>query len=360
MKSILVALMTIAWLSASALAQATRPANAPNEQLAWLDQIKLVYAFPADVNVSRALQVMSNRIAWAEMGLQQPIAKIKTDTWAIVELRAARPMSRQEGLAAIERFKRLFDTTLPLDQRRKQYEEIEQQYGQAESAAEVLHGINESYTQLFPKMLADRIQTTLSDRNRLEMELMAKEARAKAIAGQIDAVRRRAEANASQDVILAQLKRVVELRKGAIKEAESRFAAAIGSREDVNKAEQALAEAQIRLAEREESLRLASKGDLLAKLTDELATIAIDTTEMMAKLQYLRENSPPADLSQLTEKDLQRLASQYRGLYVPPGLPPLYHELDKRLNKLIVEKLRTVVSEVRELTPQEAQSLHNR
>jgi hypothetical protein len=122
----------------------------------------------------------------------------------------------------------------------------------------------------------------------------------------------------------------------------------LASKEELTGFREKVVEARIRVAEREQALRQGNKAGLLERLNDELATTMINQAEMEVRLALLREQQPSIDVKQIDDEKLTRLSDQYRGLFrEASALPPLYHQMHKRLDGLKRQRLALLVDDVK-------------
>jgi hypothetical protein len=106
------------------------------------------------------------------------------------------------------------------------------------------------------------------------------------------------------------MRKLVAMREADLAHQKASLAAGAGN-VHIADAEAALAEAKIRLAERDASLGKAGKGELLDRLTDELTMVSVDATDVEIRLNqvqselklYSLDKMDPANLEQLVKRD---------------------------------------------------------
>jgi hypothetical protein len=206
---------------------------------------------------------------------------------------------------------------------------------------------------LWPTVLEARIKEDELTRRRLEMDLAAKETRAKTLREQIKQIGDEVEKKIDGDPVLAQLKRVFELRKQALATVEQRFRMGVVPPEEPSKAQEQVIDAEIRVQERMEALRQNNRGDELSRLGGELGATMVDIAEMRAKLAYVENQGLQTDISHIDEAKLARLAADRHEF--SPSLtygeepPPIQRLADQRA-QLQAEKIRLLLVKVEPIT----------
>lgn len=265
-----------------------------------------------------------------------------------VQIAAEQPQ-RQELAAAAKRVEAALSGPKPVkEQIEQRLREIDEQLSNLKDKMDLLLTLSRSTATIGPEILQERIKAVELEKQRLEMDLAAMEARSQAIAKQIGRVEHQIHENFRDDDILKQLREIVVLREQGAERMRELIEQKVASRSDLAGAEEKIAQAKIRVAEREEALRQTTKSSLLDRLNDELATMMINRAEMDVRLAMLRDLQPPIDMKELDEQKLERLMEQYRHLFRDAGsLPPLYYQLAKQAAELRREKLALLVSEVK-------------
>jgi hypothetical protein len=267
--------------------------------------------------------------------------------------------SREQMEAAVQKVVGMFQKEAINDeQRRQELGEVQKKWELVKGQMEVLSGFAESQVALWPGILVEQIKAGELEKQRLKMELAAKEIRSTAIRRQIEQTEKEVAERLAKDPTSERLK--IDIQQAMVdltRFKELAKANAVSTRE-VAKAELDVAQAQARLAERREEVRQMAKGDLLNKLSGELASLMIDLAELEGRLKYLEKTLPPLDLKQLNEQQLGQLAQQYKGFYTDRGtLPPLYGKLDGEARQLVEKKMSLLAGEVRVITAEEAREI---
>ena len=125
----------------------------------------------------------------------------------------------------------------------------------------------------------------------LQIELFAKKARMAAMQKKIAEIRDQAGAKAAEDPILKELKEIVKIREEEVKLARQNWS--VETAEGKNAAPEADAklrdaqakamEARVQVALRQEAVAAAVGGDVLTRLTSDLAMLSVDMAELKAR-----------------------------------------------------------------------------
>jgi hypothetical protein len=254
----------------------------------------------------------------------------------------------------------LAPSKLPKEERDQRQRDIEEKIANIEDKKQLLGTVAANTAKLGPEILKDRIKAAELERQRLEMDLAAQRVRSEAIAKEIDRIRAQAEEKLQSDAVLKQLREVVKLREEQRERVKRLIDAATAPQASLAEAEEQVMNANLRVTEREETVRQSTNSSLLERLNAELASNMINRAEMEVRLEWIRRQQPSIDVKDLDEEKLNRLTDEYRALFRNPGtLPPLYYQLDKQQTELRVQKLALLISDVRAgevtLTTQPAQ-----
>jgi hypothetical protein len=242
----------------------------------------------------------------------------------------------------------LSPSKLPKDERDKRVREIDEKIANIEDKKQLLGTVAANTAKLGPEILKDRIKAAELERQRLEMDLAAQRVRSDAIAKEIDRIRAQAEEKLQADAVLKQLREVVKLREEQRARVKQLFDTGQASQAALAEVDEHVMNANIRVTEREEAIRVSTNSSLLERLNAELASNMINRAEMEVRLEWIRRQQPSIDVKDLDEEKLNRLTDEYRALFRNPGtLPPLYYQLDKQQAELRVQKLALLISEVK-------------
>lgn len=234
--------------------------------------------------------------------------------------------------------------------RREAVEKLRKQRESIQAKRSVLAKLVQGQAEARKDGLNDRLARLDAERERLEIDLIAAQAREDAIRRQMDQLQRVAEEKAHLDPIQEQLRRVLALRKEELKRTRDMAAQGLAPTSEVMEVEGKVVEAEVQLlTRREQAMQPGDEhGDLLGRLAAELAMLSIDKAEKEARLSYINERLPRMNPHALDEKALDAIVQQHPSLLNEPGqLPPLYFELEKREGELLKEELALLVSEVR-------------
>jgi hypothetical protein len=137
----------------------------------------------------------------------------------------------------------------------------------------------------------------------LEVELAGMKGRATALQEEVAKTAARVRKDPTDDEVVRNLKRVLELRASQLEVLQTMFkAGAAATQVDVMRAEEQVALAQVELAQAKEANRR-SASDRLEKLNDDLAQIATSVAETEAKLDHV--NRRLEEHSQLLDRETE-------------------------------------------------------
>jgi hypothetical protein len=234
------------------------------------------------------------------------------------------------------------------DERDKRMKAVLEQMVAVEDKMNLLEAIAKNNRAIGPEILKERIKNAELEKQRLEMDRAALRVRRDAIARQLEQSTKDVNEALARDEVLQRLREIIPLREKEVARVETMIDQGAASKEELAGFQEKVVEARLRVAEREQALRQGNKAGLLERLNDELATTMINQAEMEVRLALLHEQQPSIDVKQIDEEKLTRLSDQYRGLFRESGaLPPLYHQMDKRLDGLKRQRLALLVDDVR-------------
>jgi hypothetical protein len=127
------------------------------------------------------------------------------------------------------------------------------------------------------------------ERQRLELDVLGKNARREALEEQIAVQSERAAKKVEEDPVMAELRKVVELREDQLKRLEEQHTAGMAPRADLDEAMARLAELRAKLLERRQQATIEAGGEVLATFNRELLTLSVDLREMNARLEFVNK-----------------------------------------------------------------------
>jgi len=234
------------------------------------------------------------------------------------------------------------------DERDKSMKAVLEQMADVEEKMNLLEAIAKNNRTIGPEILKERIKNAELEKQRLEMDLTALRVRRDAITRQLEQGTKDVNEALAGDEVLQRLREIIPLREKEVERVQRMVDQSLASKEELTGFREKVVEARIRVAEREQALRQGNKAGLLERLNDELATTMINQAEMEVRLALLREQQPSIDVKQIDDEKLTRLSDQYRGLFrEASALPPLYHQMHKRLDGLKRQRLALLVDDVK-------------
>jgi hypothetical protein len=225
----------------------------------------------------------------------------------------------------------------PAEQAQAELQALQTELDELQRKSNAIFSITGTHEAVLRAAGEEKMKALEMEKQRLKMELGAKDARSDAVRHQMKILQKEVEEKISRDAVITQLQKVVELRKREMDSLGEK------ARERV-KFEAAVAEAEAHVAERAEAVRQSANAELVNRLASEIALVAIDEAEMLARLTVVEKLLPPQDMSRLDEKALEALMETY---ITPskgnPKLPPIYYEIQKRIAPLLERKLGLVI-----------------
>ena len=231
----------------------------------------------------------------------------------------------------------------------QQYPDVEQELLRVHEMQRQIEDLTQSRAKVQQEIVAEKLKALELEKQRLEMDLAAKKARGDALRQQIREILASATSRpASGDAVIEQLAKSVKTRQEALDRMHKLHEQGMTSAAELSQAEEAVLDAKAKLAERQDLLAQPANPELIGRLTEEVALVAVDQAELAARLQEVTRRLPPDDFSKITEKDLIRLSPDYFGLGTP-GVkrPPLLAELENKERQLQRRLLALSLAEVK-------------
>ncbi len=228
---------------------------------------------------------------------------------------------------------------------------IDDAFAAAKDELQKLRNIVGTRDEVMAGLMKDKMQALALEKQQIEIDLRAKQARAAAVRQQIKELSQQATTQASTDPVTEELRKAVTLQEEAIKMVKAKYKAGVQFYTDVIAAESALAAARTKLAEREEALRQATNGQLVQRLASDLVMTSIDETELKAKLAEVISLLPPSDIMQITQQQVDRLSAAYHPKILMHYDPPLAIELGRQQQDLQSQRLGLLVNKIEVLNP---------
>jgi hypothetical protein len=186
--------------------------------------------------------------------------------------------------------------------------QLEQVNGRFEKLDEVRRKLWEQAgrADLSRERIEDLIRQLEEDKADFELKLAGASAREQALLQQIARIGHKAEEAAQESGVVAELRKVVELREKRLEQAQRRFDEGVVSAQEVGELQEQLALARAELAKHEEQVGERVGGGTLGGLNQQLAELSIEAAELEAALKHVRER-----LGEIQAKGLLELADRY-------------------------------------------------
>jgi hypothetical protein len=242
-----------------------------------------------------------------------------------------------------------FDSSISKEGRLAKVAQLEAQEADLNRKISALSVLNEVQSNT-KELLSEKLKQLRAEAQRLEMDRTAKEARRQALAMEVDRQRAVAVAARGDDAIAKELQNLVKLREQEATLKRSQISTGIVPASEGPAVEAQLAEAKIRLAEREAQLSKAGKGELLDRLSDELAMVSVDVTETELRLQQVRNDLRMYDPRSIDPQGLSRVIASEPALREERSgnnnAISLRQEYQAQLQKIYAERFNLKVADI--------------
>ncbi|HVT88790.1 MAG TPA: hypothetical protein VHD56_08070 [Tepidisphaeraceae bacterium] len=196
-------------------------------------------------------------------------------------------------------------------------------------------------------LLTERLKQLRETRQKLEMDLVNKESRRRALENAVAEQQKASATERDRDPVLNEMRKLVSLREEELKLKKAQFSTGIIPAAEGSAAEAQLSEAKIRLAEREAALGKAGKGELLDRLTDELVMISVDATDVQLQLAKVKDELATYDPHEMDVKRLDELMKRDSTIF-DAGVKTsrLSNEFKNRIRQLQSERFALKTTDV--------------
>jgi chromosome segregation ATPase len=170
-------------------------------------------------------------------------------------------------------------------------------------------------TEISPPVIHAAAATFDDQIESLELQAASNSARHDAIAKAIRQTANGAVASADNDVLVGELRNVIDARKKQVDFVHKQFDAGLATSADVTKAEAEFSNAQADFESHRQGVIVAASGDAIAALNKELIDVQIAQADNSAKLQFLRQRldqiaSGFSELDSLEQAQAQKLEAE--------------------------------------------------
>ena len=140
-----------------------------------------------------------------------------------------------------------------------------------------------------PERFGDAAAQLDEEKMRLELEQAAKLARREALTAALADASKRMEKSIREDAIVDELQKVVQSREKAIEKVRKLVEQGAIGDDELRQATEALADARVRLLERQREAAEHAGGDVLSDWNRELMSLTVDERELAARLDQVRD-----------------------------------------------------------------------
>jgi hypothetical protein len=142
------------------------------------------------------------------------------------------------------------------------------------------------------KTITEAMTRLEEEKQKLELDMMAKTARREALEEGIAEQSKRAQEKVTDDPIAAELEAGVKIREVQLDRLKKMFQSGTASNEEMQEAAAKLAEARAKVLVRKRDAAAEAGGESLAVLNRELMTLAIDLRELKVRLEFVQSHLP--------------------------------------------------------------------
>jgi chromosome segregation ATPase len=197
------------------------------------------------------------------------------------------------------------DAEMPEPQRNSRLAAIRSEINQLNEKIESLDRFTAVATPK-PGEVSERIARLREELSRLDVALAVKQARTKALAAGIHEQQDRAREQAKNDLVTEQLKTQLVLREKAIERTRELAKGGFVPDSALSEAENAVMEGQIRILQRQAELAKSGSGQLLDRMSDELAMVSVDVTELEMQRSMTQAQLKQIDPAQMSVDELKQ------------------------------------------------------
>jgi chromosome segregation ATPase len=246
---------------------------------------------------------------------------------------STKPLAAEAADRAVDELQRLLNPEHVV----AQIEDAKQAYGLAqrrrEESRQRMEGAQQELANqtgavdVSPATIRQLLSSLQTQRETVQIDLAAKQARRDALAEQISKFSEQIRAKVRDDPVATELEKVVAFKEEGIEQKKKLHEQGQVSNSELSESLGAVAEARAKLFERREQAALAAGGDILSGWNKELMTLTVDLAELQARAKSIDErlfrfNHTSDALRELDEYQ-QTLAEQKRQL----------NEMEQRLNE---------------------------
>ncbi len=304
---------------------------------------------PADNNDTLAVETLLQR-AWNEAvskipptapGFYGGVRAIRLGDHWLAEV------DKDRAAVVAETLKKEFAPSLklPETERKAKLDDLAKQFTKVNSEMLLLNSLAASEEKLGRELMSEKMKALELERQRIDMELYAKQERRKALAAQMDEIKTTLSDKVQQDEVLEQLNKIVDARLAGVKRVEELIKNKAASNSEVEEAEGKVAEAKARVAERKELLRQSNGSDILARFTEDMSTVMVDVAELEGRKRYIASQLP--DVATITEPQLESLLQHTQYLNASNAPPPMKAQLMKKYEDTLYQRGALLLKDVR-------------
>jgi chromosome segregation ATPase len=202
-----------------------------------------------------------------------------------------------------------------------------------------------------PQSISDALSKLEEEKQKLELDVMGKQARRDALDQQIAKQSQTIQKKVEDDAIATELQKAADAREQKVKFVQQQFKQGLATQADINDAVAAAADAQAKLLQRRHDAAAEAGGDALQAFNREAVTLSVDLSEAKARLKFVQDRlthlaGASDDVDQL---ERARAQAQSAADEVDKRTKAL-HDLEEKIASLPPGEL-TVISSQNSATP---------
>jgi hypothetical protein len=202
-----------------------------------------------------------------------------------------------------------------------------------------------------PQSIADALSKLEEEKQKLELDVMGKQARRDALDQQIAKQSQTIQKNVEDDAIAAELQKVVDARQEKVKEMKAMVRSGQATPAMISDSVAAAADAQAKLLQRRHDAAAEAGGDALQAFNREAVTLSVDLSEAKARLKFIDDRlSHLASASDQIDRLERAQAQEQSAAAEVDKRTKALHDLQEKIASLPPGEL-TVISSQNSATP---------
>ncbi|MDB5328663.1 MAG: hypothetical protein JWM57_4232 [Phycisphaerales bacterium] len=278
--------------------------------------LRVILANPVDSEIEQELRDYVSHVAvvqqeaWYAMGVDNDRppeeAALKVSLHGFARTQDARLNVEVVAVALTGDLK--LDPSLSNEQRAADLKDRRAAFETVNTTCKTLQAMLEAAAEQPRESLADRIRNWRTNDQQLTEELDSRRVRIQALTQQQQQLLKQQDGVAANDPVMAQLIKMIDLRKRKVTEVESRAPNGTASAGDVLDAQMAETEAELHLAERQSAVTSRGASAVLDQVGQEITKLQTEAIEFKIRLSDIRKQLAVFDVSNPTTQSVAQAA----------------------------------------------------